>query len=174
MPRYYVPLIIFALIGAAFYVGLGLRPGEIPSARIGKPAPDFTMEALYEGEPGFSRDDLVGHGRVLVNIFASWCAPCRDEHPILMALKSRGITIYGMNNRDDPADAKAFIEGLGNAYDLIGTDRDGRIAIDWGVSGYPETFVVSNDGEIIYQHIGPLTRQAVLDIILPLVEGKDE
>ncbi len=172
MPKlYFLPLIVFGLIAAAFFVGLGLKPGEIPSARVGKPAPEFAMEALYEGEPGFAREDLQGNGMILVNVFASWCAPCRDEHPILMALKSRGITIYGMNNRDDPDDAKAFIEGLGNAYNLIGVDRDGRIAIDWGVTGYPETYVVSGDGEIIYQHIGALTREAVLEVILPLLEG---
>ena len=169
--KYFLPLIIFALAAAAFYAGLGLNPKDVPSAKVGKPAPEFSLVALYDGGAPFSTADLMGRGVQLVNVFASWCVPCRVEHPILMALKSRGVNIYGLNYKDTPEAAIEFLDTLGDPYALVGQDLTGRVGIDWGVSGAPETYVVNNDGEIIFQHIGPLDRQVVSDKLLPLLEG---
>jgi cytochrome c biogenesis protein CcmG/thiol:disulfide interchange protein DsbE len=169
--RFFIPLVIFAIATMAFYMGLSLNPTQIPSAKIGKPVPEFTSPALYEGEADFTSADLSGQGYQLVNVFASWCVPCREEHPILMALKARGISINGLNYKDTPKNGRKFLETLGNPYNLMGQDLNGRIAINWGVSGVPETFLVNNDGKIIFQHIGPLTRGVVADEILPRIEG---
>lgn len=169
--RFFIPLAIFAVAAIAFYMGLSLNPTQIPSAKIGKPVPEFVAPALYEGEADFSADTLKGGGFQLVNVFASWCVPCREEHPILMALKARGIKINGLNYKDTEENGRQFLDILGNPYGLMGQDQNGRIAINWGVSGVPETFVVNNDGQIVFQHIGPLTRKVVSDSILPLIEG---
>ncbi len=169
--RFFIPLAIFAIAAIAFYMGLSLNPNQIPSAKVGKPVPEFNATALYDGEANLSSSDLRGQGFQLVNIFASWCVPCREEHPILMALKARGVIINGFNYKDTPEKGRQFLESLGNPYDLIGQDQNGRVAIDWGTSGVPETFVVNNEGEIIFQHIGPLTRAVVAAEILPRIEG---
>jgi len=169
--RYFIPLVIFGIAAIIFYVGLSLNPSQIPSARVGKPAPEFNAPALYEATDDFSQADLKGQGFQLVNIFASWCLPCREEHPILMALKARGVIINGLNYKDTAKNGRQFLDQLGNPYGLIGQDLNGRIAINWGVSGVPETFVVNNAGEIVFQHIGPLTRDVVSEKILPLIEG---
>lgn len=169
--KFYIPLIFFALVGIAFYVGLSLSPTEIPSAKVGKQVPTFSLPPLYEGGKNFSSTDLEGHGIVLMNVFASWCVPCREEHPVLMALNERGVTIHALNYKDKTTTAQQFLEGLGNPFHLIGQDLDGRVGIDWGTSGVPETYVINNEGLILYQHIGPLTRAVVMDEILPLLEG---
>lgn len=169
--RFFLPLVIFAIAALAFFVGLGLQPKQIPSARIGKPAPEFVAPALYEGAVDFSSADLKDNGVQLVNLFASWCVPCREEHPILMALKARGVSIHGLNYKDTTEVGRQFLNSLGNPFALTGQDKDGRIGINWGLSGVPETYVVNNEGEIVFQHIGPLTRQVVLEEILPRLEG---
>ena len=107
----------------------------------------------------------------MVNVFASWCIPCRVEHPIITRLAERDdVAVFGLNYKDKPEDAKAWLAELGDPYDRIGADRDGRVGIDWGVYGVPETFVVGRDGRIRYKHVGPLTAEAVAERILPLVE----
>lgn len=169
--RHFIPLFVFGFAAIAFYVGLGLKPNDIPSAKVGKLAPSFSLTALYDGAPNFSTTDLSGAGYQLVNVFASWCVPCRVEHPILMALKNRGVKIHAINYKDTPEEAIGFLSELGNPFALIGQDLDGRVGIDWGVSGVPETFVVNGKGEIVFQHIGPLDRQAVSQHILPLLDG---
>lgn len=167
---YFLPLAIFVLVGAALLVGLGLNPSLVPSARVGTLAPDFDMEPLYEGEPSFSRESLNDGEIKLVNVWGSWCIPCRAEHPVLMQLKAQGIKIHGINQKDDPDDAKRFLENLGNSYALIGKDEDTRVSIEWGISGVPETFVVDGEGKILYQHIGPMTREIVVQRIRPFLQ----
>ena len=165
---YLLPVLLFAALAIGFYAGLGSDPTALPSALIDRKAPDFALPSLAQGEPGFSSADLQGQVS-LVNIFASWCAPCRAEHPVLNALaKSKRVPIYAINYKDKTQNADAWLAELGNPYSKIGVD-DGRIAIEWGVYGVPETFVVDRAGHIRYRHVGPLTQADIERTILPLV-----
>ena len=165
-----MPLGLFALLLAVFAAGLGRDPHMLPSALIDRPAPDFSLPALYDGAKGLSRTDL--EGRVtLVNFFASWCAPCREEQPELITLTRRpGVILDGIAYKDKPEDSRRFLDRLGNPYSHIGVDRDGATAIDFGVYGVPETYVVDRSGRIRYRHVGPLTAEDVQDKILPVIE----
>ena len=172
-----VPLVIFLALAFLFMTQLGKNSAHVPSALIGRAMPDFTLPPLPGGaQPGFSSADLKNGQVTIVNIFASWCGPCRDEHPQFMALaknealKARGLRIAGLNYKDEPANAKRFLDGLGNPYGLIGADRSGRAGIDWGVYGVPETFVVKGDGTIAYKFIGPVTEQALKNVLIPEIE----
>lgn len=169
--RFMLPVAVFLVIGGFLYVGLSLNPGNIPSALISEPVPEFSLPPLEGYERGLSSEDL-GHGEVsLVNVFASWCGPCRVEHPLLMRLDAEGIVpVYGINYKDRPKDAVAWLAELGDPYTLIGADRDGRVSIDWGVYGVPETFVIDRQGRIAYKHIGPIMPRDLNDKILPLIE----
>src|SRR5262249_45759323 len=151
-----LPAGLFALLLAAFAVGLRHDPHLVPSALIDRPAPDFALPGLYQSTDGLTRDAL--DGRVtLVNFFASWCAPCREEHPHLMALARRpGVTLDGVAYKDKPEESRRFLDTLGNPYGHIGVDRVGATAIDFGVYGVPETYVVDSTGRIRYRHVGPL------------------
>ena len=163
-----LPAAVFALLTAGFYIGLGIDSKILPSALIDQPAPDFTLPPLHGEERGFSSADLQGHVS-LVNVFASWCTPCRAEHAVLNALaQSKRVPIYGIDYKDKRDVALAWIAELGNPYTRIGAD-DGRVGIDWGVYGVPETFIVDRDGRIRYKHVGPLTEADVVRTILPLV-----
>ena len=163
-----IPVLAFAAIAAAFYVGLGIDPNVLPSALIDEPAPQFDLPPLPGHEQGFSSADLKGHVS-LVNTFASWCLPCRAEHPVLNALSAtKRVPIYGIDYKDKEDAAVAWIAALGNPYTKIGAD-DGRVGIDWGVYGVPETFVVDRQGRIRYKHVGPLTQTDLERTILPLV-----
>ncbi len=165
---YLLPVALFALLAIGFYGGLETETTVLPSPLIDKPAPDFALPSLAAGGPGFSAADLIGKVS-LVNVFASWCVPCRAEHPVLNALaKSARVPIYGINYKDKPEAARAWIAELGNPYTRIGAD-DGRVGIEWGVYGVPETFVVDRDGRIRYKHVGPLTRNDINRKILPLL-----
>lgn len=166
-----VPLLIFGLVAAWMAVPLleGSDPRILPSALIEQEAPDFALPPLPGREAGFARDDLGGRP-VLVNVFASWCTPCLAEHPVLTRLaEEEGVPIYGINYRDEPQDAVAWLDRHGDIYNRIGADREGRAAIDWGVYGVPETFVVDAAARIRYRHAGPLTPQIVAEEILPLL-----
>ncbi len=165
---YIAPLVIFAAIAVALAAGLTLRPDIVPSALIDKPVPVFSLPGLDRKE-GFSSADLKGRV-TLVNVFASWCIPCKVEHPILMRLAASGrIPIFGLNYKDKPADARAWIKKLGNPYRRIGVDAKGRVAIDWGVYGVPETFIIGPGGRIRYKHVGPLKASDVVDVIEPII-----
>jgi cytochrome c biogenesis protein CcmG/thiol:disulfide interchange protein DsbE len=165
---YLLPCILFAALAAGFYGGLGRDPNLLPSALIDQPAPQFSLPPLSGEEPRFATADLAGRVS-LVNTFASWCVPCRTEHPVLNALaRSKRVAIYGINYKDKAAAATAWIAELGNPYARIGVD-DGRVGIEWGVYGVPETFVVDRAGRIRYKHVGPLTQADVDRTILPLV-----
>lgn len=165
-----LPVGLFAALLAVFATGLGRDPHLLPSALIDRPAPDFSLPALYEGAKGLTRQDLEGQV-TLVNFFASWCAPCREEQSELLTLTRRpGVTLDGIAYKDKPEESRRFLDRLGNPYAHIGVDRDGSTAIDFGVYGVPETYVVDGSGRIRYRHVGPLTAEDVKAKILPVIE----
>jgi cytochrome c biogenesis protein CcmG/thiol:disulfide interchange protein DsbE len=168
-----LPIAIFVLVSIGFYKGLYMDTETLPSALIGKPVPQFALAAPEGlGQKGFSTTDLKAGKVSLVNAFASWCLPCHAEHPLLMELsKTTDIPIYGLNVKDKPQDADGFLSATGDPYTAVGADSDGRVSIDFGVYGYPETFVVAGDGTILYRQVGPLTRDILKDTILPLVKA---
>jgi cytochrome c biogenesis protein CcmG/thiol:disulfide interchange protein DsbE len=170
---YLLPAALFALFAVAFYAYLGTDTAVLPSALLDKPAPEFTLPSLAGDAAGLSSADLTGKVS-LVNIFASWCAPCRAEHPVLNALaQSKRVAIYGINSKDKPEAARAWLAELGNPYARIGVD-DGRVGIEWGVYGVPETFVVDRQGRVRYKHVGPLTEADIDRKILPLIAKLDK
>src|SRR5690349_19991900 len=163
-----LPVVIFAGLAAGLYYGLQSDNESLPSVMIDQPAPAFQLPPLSGDEPGFSSADLRGHVS-LVNTFASWCTLCRAEHPLLNALAAtKRVSIYAIDYKDKEDAAVAWIAALGNPYARIGAD-DGRVGIDWGVYGVPETFVVDRQGRIRYKHVGPLTQTDLERTILPLV-----
>ena len=165
---YLLPVAIFVALAAGLYYGLQNDNESLPSALIDQPAPTFQLASLPGHGPAFSSADLVGHVS-LVNTFASWCTPCRAEHPVLQALAAtKRVPIYGIDYKDKEDAAVAWIAALGNPYTRIGAD-DGRVGIDWGVYGVPETFIVDRQGRIRYKHVGPLTQADLDRKILPLV-----
>lgn len=172
-----LPLVAFVALAALFYFRLGHDASTVPSALIGKKVPQFALPALDgSGMPGFGTEDLRQGKVTIVNVFASWCGPCREEHPQLMALaaneslKKKGLRIFGLNYKDKPANANTFIKSLGNPYARVGVDSGGRAAIDWGVYGVPETFIVKGDGTIAYKFIGPITAEAMKTRFMPALE----
>lgn len=164
-----LPVVLLGLLAAMAYLRLGKDPSVLPSALIDRPAPDFVLPPLLDGMPGLATADLKGQV-ALVNVFASWCAPCRVEHPVFLRLKEDGrVAIYGIDYKDKPEDATAWLQRLGNPYTRIGADRDGRAAIEWGVYGVPETFVIDREGRIRYRHVGPVQPRDLEEKILPLL-----
>src|SRR5690606_17440110 len=164
------PVVVFAVLAIALGWGLTRNPQEIPSALIGKTVPEFALPPVQGRTLGLAAADLRGEVS-LVNVFASWCTACRYEHPLFMEIAERGVVpLHGLNYKDRPADAAAWLDELGDPYTRTGADRDGRVAIEWGVYGVPETYVVGADGRIAYKQIGPVTRDVLEDTILPLVE----
>ena len=166
---YVLPVILIAALGIAFAVGLGRDPQKLPSALIDKPLPSFNLPAIEGDGHGVSNIDV--NGKVaLINVWASWCPPCRVEHPILMGIAASGVPIYGVNYKDKPEDAKRFLAQLGNPFVAIGADKDGKLAIDLGVYGYPETFIVDAGGTIRYRHAGPIAKPDWEQTLLPIVK----
>ncbi|TPI45237.1 DsbE family thiol:disulfide interchange protein [Mesorhizobium sp. B2-9-1] len=168
-----LPLLVFLGLAGLFLSQLlsGRDVSEIPSALIGLPAPQTDLPPL-EGTslPGLASKDFAGKV-TLVNVFASWCAPCREEHPVLLGLsQDKRFTLAALNYKDQPENARRFLGELGNPYQAIGADPAGRAAIDWGVYGVPETFVIGKDGKIAYKHVGPLTPDSVRALLLPQIE----
>lgn len=169
MNRYLIPLGIFAALVALLAIGLGKDPRRVPSPFIGKPAPAFDLPQLHAPEQRLTLDMLKGRP-VLLNVWASWCVECRHEHALLVQLATeRNIPVYGLNYKDARAEALRWLEEWGNPYVLTGADADGRVGIDYGVYGVPETFVIDAAGIILHKHIGALTEQAVQETILPLL-----
>lgn len=167
--RSLVPLLLFLVILVILGIGLTMNPNLVPSALIGKPVPQFQLPPVKGRELGLSNSDLSGEVS-LVNIFASWCPSCLIEHPIFMRMAANGtVPIHGINYKDDPDDAAGWLDRFGDPYTRIGADQDGRVGIDWGVYGVPETFVIDRKGMIVYKHIGPVTEKDLDEIILPLI-----
>jgi len=169
---YLLPVLVFIGVGIGLALGLTRDPSVLPSALLEQPVPAFELPPLAgRGGAGLSSRDLQAGGPALVNVFASWCVPCRAEHPLLMALAERGVTIYGINYKDAPEQASAWLDELGDPFAKIGADRDGRVAIDWGVYGVPETFVVDGAGRIRHRFVGPLQARDIDQTLLPLLAG---
>ena len=156
-----VPILIALIVGGFFLWGLNpdRDPNEIPSVLISQPAPEFDLPPVEGLEtPGLARADLAGNMEpVVVNVFASWCVPCRAEHAVLTRMAERdGVRLMGINYKDKPEDAVKWLEELGNPYERIGSDLSGRAGIEWGISGVPETFIVAGDGTVLYRYVGPV------------------
>lgn len=162
-----LPLLVAVVFGGFFLWGLNPErdPNEVPSVLISQPAPEFDLEPVAGIQtPGLSRADLVGNETpVVVNVFASWCVPCRAEHAVLTGLVERdGIVLFGINYKDEPEDAARWLADLGNPYARIGSDLSGRAGIEWGISGVPETFIVGPDGTVLYRYVGPVVGEAAV------------
>jgi cytochrome c biogenesis protein CcmG, thiol:disulfide interchange protein DsbE len=170
MNRFLLPLGIFALLVALLGIGLTLNPREVPSPLVGKPAPHFELPQLHEPGKTFSERDMLGKVWLL-NVWASWCGPCRQEHPVLLDLAKTGaVPVVGMNYKDERKDSVAWLKDLGDPYKVSAYDIQGRVGIDYGVYGVPETYVIDKRGVIRYKRIGPLTPQIVKEKVLPLVQ----
>ena len=166
---YLLPLLVFLGISTYFAIGLGKDPSKLPSALLDKPVPEFELPPLLEVLPGLATADFGGEV-VMVNVFASWCIPCRIEHPLITRLADDGILpVYGINYKDEKADAIAWLDELGNSYARIGWDLSGRVGIEWGVYGVPESYIVGKQGHICYKHVGPISREALNETILPII-----
>ena len=154
-----LPVLLFAGLGLLFWIGLHGDPGTLPSTLLNKPVPSFTLPAVAELQvPGLSDADLKTGKVTVVNIWASWCGPCRAEHPMLMELSKRAdITLVGINNKDDATNATRFLGALGQPFAKVGADTNGRVTIDWGGYGVPETFIVDGKGNIRFKKVGELT-----------------
>jgi cytochrome c biogenesis protein CcmG/thiol:disulfide interchange protein DsbE len=173
-----LPLLIFAVLAGLFWYALHAGdPSLLPSPLIGKHVPEFTLPGIEglssDGKevPGFASTELAQGEPTIVNVFASWCVECQVEHPMLLALgQEPSVRLYGIDYKDGAASARRFLGRYGNPYARVGADVSGRTAIDFGVYGVPETYVVTGDGKIAYRHVGPLTEQAIKDKILPLLK----
>lgn len=171
MMRFLLPLVGFVALVGLLYVGLSLNPREVPSPLVGRPAPAFALPALFDSERTITERDLAGQPVTVFNVWASWCAACIEEHPVLSGwVKRRELPLVGLNYKDDAVKARAWLARFGNPFDRIAVDREGRVGIDWGVYGVPETFVVDHAGVIRYKHIGPLTPKVIAERLDPLVD----
>lgn len=170
MGRYLIPLVLFAVLVVFLAIGLGRNPHEVPSPLINKPAPTFKLAQLKDPAQSFAAEEM--RGKVwLLNVWASWCVSCRDEHPLLLDIaRSGAVPIYGLNWKDRPEDALGWLRQLGDPYILSVSDLDGRVAIDYGVYGAPETYLIDQQGVIRFKQIGPLTGEVWTQTVQPLVQ----
>ncbi len=171
MKRVLWPLGIFLVLVGFLFVGLYLNPREVPSPLIGKPAPAFELPVLHDPAKRFTPADM--RGKVwLLNVWASWCVSCREEHPVLVQLSRKGVLpILGLNYKDRDDEAKRWLAQFGNPYQLSAVDADGRIGIDYGVYGVPETYLIDPQGVIVFKQIGPVTPEVLEKKILPLAQA---
>lgn len=165
-----LPVLLFVVVGLFFAWGLTRDPSRIPSELIDRPLPQFDMPAIEGFEEGLSTDDLTGEV-ALLNVFASWCPPCHIEHPLLVEIARNDLVpIYGLNWKEKPGDGKAWLDRLGNPYEKVGDDQAGRVAIDLGVTGAPETFVIDREGRVRYKVVGPITEDLWNETLWPLIQ----
>ena len=168
--RFILPLVLFVVLVGFLWHGLSLNPREVPSPLIGKPAPGFELTRLDQPAKAISEKDLRGQVWLL-NVWASWCVSCMEEHPVLVQFASQNVVpIYGLNYKDKRADALAWLAKHGNPYTMSLSDPEGRVGIDYGVYGVPETYVIDKAGVIRYKRIGPVTQEVLAEKILPLVQ----
>ena len=170
-PMAYMPPVMFAIVAVALALGLLIvKPKEIPSALIGQPVPEFDLPSVVGTPHGFSNADLIGNVSI-VNVFASWCLPCRAEHPLWVEVGEGGLVpVYGLNYKDSQANASKWLADFGDPYTSIGADLNGRVGVDFGVYGVPETFVIDGKGFIQLKFIGPIDRFSLENEILPMVQ----
>lgn len=170
MKRFWI-VFIFLVLLALLAAGLKLDPSQVPSPLVGKPMPSFSVQDLHTPQQVLKHDDWLGQP-ALINVWASWCVACLSEHPILIGLaREYRFPIYGINYKDQRGDALAWLQQHGNPYAMSVHDENGRVGIDWGVYGVPETFVIDSTGIIHYKHIGPIDDSAVRDTIIPLIQS---
>jgi len=172
-PWMIVPALGAFAVVSTFFVGLGREDQDVlPSQLIDRPAPDFALDGVegLDGVPGLATADLTGGGVKLVNVWASWCVPCRAEHPFIEALAEE-LPVHGLNYKDDPQAARTFLAELGNPYTRIGADESGRVGIEWGVYGVPETYVIDGEGRVRYRHVGPINPGDIEKRIRPAIEA---
>ena len=168
--KFLLPLLLFLVLVVFLAIGLSRDPREIPSPLVNKPAPAFSLPVLSDPQRSFKSEEMRGQVWLL-NAWASWCAACQDEHPLLLQLaRSKVVPIYGLDYKDERAAALAWLGELGDPYTLSLSDTDGRVAIDYGIYGVPETFVIDRSGVVRYKHTGPLTAEVLQKKILPLVK----
>ena len=166
----YLPVLGFLILLGLLFRGLGINPRWLPSALLDKPVPEFTLPLLNQPQASLSNRDFKGH-MSLLNVWASWCVACRQEHPTLMRLARKNeVVIYGLNYKDTSRHAKHWLNNLGNPYKKVGVDGDGQTAINWGVYGTPETFLIDKQGIIRYKQIGPITAKLWQEKLLPLIK----
>jgi len=171
MKRFAWPLLIFVVLVGFLFVGLRLNPREVPSPLVGKPAPSFELPLLHQPDKRFTPADMRGK-TWLLNVWASWCVACREEHPLLVDLAKKGVLpILGLNYKDRGDEAKRWLKQFGDPYQLSVVDPDGRVGIDYGVYGVPETYVIDAEGVIRFKQIGPITPEVLEKKILPLVQA---
>jgi cytochrome c biogenesis protein CcmG/thiol:disulfide interchange protein DsbE len=169
--KFLIPLALFGVLAWFLGAGLKLDPREVPSPLIGKPAPAFSLTRLDDPAATLAREDLLGKVWML-NVWASWCVACRQEHPALVEFARRKLVpVYGLNYKDGRADGLAWLSRLGNPYETSIFDADGRVGIDYGVYGVPETFIIDRQGVVRFKHIGPLTPEVIRDRIEPLLKS---
>lgn len=165
------PPAIFAGLAALFFIGMQREnPDELPSALVGRPAPAIEVTPLAD-KKSFDDSDLRQGEVRLINYWASWCGPCRAEHPNLEALADEGVVIYGVNYKDEPSNALKFLDELGSPYAAMGADRQGRMALNWGVYGVPETYIIDGEGKIVLRFAGPITQRVMDSTIRPAIES---
>ena len=170
MGRFLIPLVIFVVLSGFLWVGLSLNPREVPSPFIDKPAPDFALKELHKTEASFSNKDMLGKVWLL-NVWASWCTACRTEHPLLVQFaRANPVPMIGLNYKDEPDEARQWLQALGDPYVTSIMDYEGKVGIDYGVYGVPETFVIDKQGVIRHKVIGPVTPARMQDCVIPLVE----
>ena len=167
---YLIPVLVFVVVGIGLGIGLTRDPSTLPSALLNKPVPVFKLPPIEgtDGE-GFSNSDLAKPGPKVVNVFASWCVPCRAEHALIARIAREGFVVYGLNYKDRARDVTSWLTELGDPYTAIGADVNGRVAIDWGVYGIPETFIIDDAGLIVHKKVGPLSARDLNETILPLL-----
>ena len=171
MSRYIWPLAGFVVLVFFLGIGLTLNPSEVPSPLIDKPAPAFALPELHEPQKTFTPESMKGRVWVL-NVWSSWCYACLTEHPYIQELSSQhGVPVIGLNYKDIRDEAIAWLARNGDSYEASVSDTDGKVGIDYGVYGVPETFVIDQAGTIRYKHIGPVTRESLRDTLLPLIRG---
>jgi cytochrome c biogenesis protein CcmG/thiol:disulfide interchange protein DsbE len=169
MKKYLLPLAAFVVLVAFLAIGLNLNPRDVPSPLVGKPAPDFKLPLLSDPAKSFSPAEMKGKVWLL-NVWASWCVSCRQEHPVLVSFAKQGnVPIVGLNYKDQVADGKKWLVDFGDPYMLSAVDADGRVGINYGVYGVPETYVIDKHGLIRFKHTGPITADSLKTQILPLV-----
>ena len=170
MKRFLLPLAVFVTLVLFLGIGLRLNPREIPSPFIGKPAPAFKLAQLIEPGKTISPQDMLGQVWLL-NVWASWCVACRQEHPVLMEFAKQGVVpLLGLDYKDGTENGAGWLRQFGNPYSISGVDADGRVGIDYGVYGVPETFVIDKKGVIRMKHIGPVTPEVITEKLLPLIK----
>lgn len=170
-PLYLIPPFIFFILAIIMFIGLGRdKPNELPSAMIGRYAPDLTITPL-SSLPFLDKTHLKSPNIKIVNFWASWCAPCRVEHPNIQQLADLGFMVYGINYKDKAPQALQFLNSLGNPYERIGSD-EGRTGLDWGLYGVPETFIIDSEGKVLLRHAGPITNKIMTNEILPVLTNQ--